>query len=212
PDLVVIATGGIPNLDWLPGHEHVTSAWDILSGTVPPGDDVLIVDGTGRHAALSAAEFCHRNGAQVRVTTIDETLAAEQAYSERVIWRKWVREAGVPVHYEEQLREVRSQGNELIAVLQSELTGDVTELPAGQVIFDYGTTPAADIFFDLKAASNNDGVTVLETLVAGIQQPAQTSTPAQGTRGFELHRIGDAISSRNIHSAVLDALRLCQFA
>jgi len=208
PDLVIVATGGVPNLDWLPGHEHVTSAWDILSGTVTPGDDVLVVDGTGRHVALSAVEFCHRKGARVRMASIDESLAAEQAYSERVIWRKWVREAGIAVHYEEQLREVRTNGNQLIAVLQNELTGEISELSAGQVVFDYGTVPAADVFFELQPASINNGVTHLETLVAAAPQAATV----QDTSGFELHRIGDAVSSRNIHSAVLDALRLCQSA
>ena len=28
-------------------------------------------------------------------------------------------------------------------------------------------------------------------------------------RAVELHRIGDAVASRNIHAAILDALRLC---
>jgi len=26
---------------------------------------------------------------------------------------------------------------------------------------------------------------------------------------FELHRVGDAVASRNIHAAVLDSFRLC---
>ena len=33
------------------------------------------------------------------------------------------------------------------------------------------------------------------------------STPRDGT--FELHRIGDAAASRNVHAAIYDALRLC---
>ncbi len=206
PDLVIIATGGVPNLSWLPGHDHVTTCWDILSGAVAPGEDILVVDGTGRHAALSAADFCQRHGAQVRFVTIDETLAAEQAYSERVIWRKWARETQTPVHFGEQLKSVRSDGNRLVATMQSELTGELTELAADQIVFDYGTTPAADVFFDLQARSRNDGQTHLETLVAGQPQAAPNETS-----GFELHRIGDAVSSRNIHSAVLDALRLCQY-
>ncbi len=207
PDLVIVATGGIPNLSWLPGHDHVTSSWDILNGTVAPGNDVLVVDGTGRHVALSTAEFCHRHGACVRFATIDESLAAEQAYSERVVWRKWARETGIALHFEEQLREVRSEGNSLIAILQNELTGETSKLTADQVVFDYGTTPAADVYFHLKSQSANDGETHLETLVAGASQPEERNKP-----GFELHRIGDAVSSRNIHSAILDALRLCQLA
>ncbi|MFT7574749.1 MAG: 2,4-dienoyl-CoA reductase-like NADH-dependent reductase (Old Yellow Enzyme family) [Alphaproteobacteria bacterium] len=211
PDLVVVATGGVPNLSWLPGHDHVISGWDILNGTAVPSDEVLVVDGTGRHVALSAAEYCHRKGARVSFAAIDESLAAEQAYSERVVWRKWVKEAGVPVSYEEQLKEVRSEGNRLIAVLQNELTGEISEVSTDQVVFDYGTMPAADVYFDLQSRSSNNGVTQLETSVAGASQH-DVSSAGRAPEAFELHRIGDAVSSRNIHSAVLDALRLCQLA
>ena len=202
PDIVIVATGGTPNLDWLPGSEHVTSAWDILSGAVAVGEDVLVIDGTGRHVALSAAEMCHRKGAGVRLVTIDESLATEQAYAERVIWRRWVHAEGIEVRYEEALREVRAEGNRLIAVTRNELTGAMRETAAGQVVFDYGTTPADGLYRDLRGESGNDGVTDLEVLV-GAQAQAMPQT------GFALHRIGDAVSSRNIHLAVLDALRLC---
>ncbi len=202
PDMVIIATGGIPNLDWLPGSEHVTSAWDILSGAVAVGEDVLVIDGTGRHVALSAAEFCHRKGAAIRFATVDESLATEQAYAERVIWRRWVRANDIPVRFDEMLRSVRAEGNRLVAVTGNELTGETSETEAGQVVYDYGTTPADALYHTLRAASANDGVTDLEALTEGRPQ-------ARPESGFALHRIGDAISSRTIHLAVLDALRLC---
>jgi hypothetical protein len=43
-------------------------------------------------------------------------------------------------------------------------------------------------------------------MVAGIAQPQS----ANGASAFELHRIGDAVASRNVNAAVTDALRLCQ--
>ena len=202
PDVVIVATGGTPNLDWLPGAEHVTSAWDILSGATAVGEDVLVVDGTGRHVALSAAELCHRKGAAVRFATVDETLATEQAYAERVIWRRWVATNDIPVRFDEMLREVRAEGNRLIVVTQNELTNEFSEIEAGQVIYDYGTTPADALYHDLRVASANDGVTDLALLTEARPQPMPET-------GFALHRIGDAVSSRNIHLAVLDALRLC---
>ncbi len=202
PEIVIVATGGTPNLDWLPGAEHVTSAWDILSGAVAVGEDVLVVDGTGRHVALSAAELCHRKGATLRFATIDESLATEQAYAERIIWRRWIRANRVDVRFDEALRAVRAEGNRLIAVTQNELTGEKTETEAGQVVFDYGTIPADGLYHDLRGASVNDGVTDLEALVEARPQIVPET-------GFTLHRIGDAVSSRNIHLAVLDALRLC---
>ena len=202
PDIVIIATGGVPNIDWLPGHEHVTSAWDILSGAATVGEDVLVVDGTGRHVALSAAEFCHRKGAAVRFATVDESIATEQAYAERLIWRRWVRANDIPVRFDEMLRGVRAEGNRLVVTMQNELTGETSEMEAGQVIYDHGTTPADDLFHGLRGASANDGLTDLETLVEARAQAVPET-------GFALHRIGDAVSSRSIHLAILDALRLC---
>jgi hypothetical protein len=61
------------------------------------------------------------------------------------------------------------------------------------------------LYHDLRAQAANNGVTDLDTLLANKPQPL-TATP--GAR-FELHRIGDAVASRNIHAAVYDALRLC---
>ena len=46
-------------------------------------------------------------------------------------------------------------------------------------------------------------VTNLEALVQIKMQPLQRKI------GFELHRIGDAVTSRNIQAAMLDAVRLC---
>ena len=202
PDSVIIATGGTPNLEWLHGHEHVTSAWDILSGAALPGEDVLIVDGTGRHVALSAADMCHRKGADVRFATIDESLIPEHSYAERLIWRRWVAANKIPVSFDENLRGVRKEGNRLIATVQNELTNEYSEIEAGQVIYDYGTIPADGLFQDLRGSSANDGQTDMTALAAGQPQAGAES-------GFMLHRIGDAVASRNIHLAVLDALRLC---
>jgi hypothetical protein len=205
PDLVIIATGGIPNIDRVPGGDELTSPWDVIQGTVAPAADVLVIDGTGRHVAMSAADVAHATGARVSLVTVDETLAMEQAYAERVIWRKWVAEAEIETTTEHALVGVRREGNRLVATLQSELTGTRIEKSAAQVIFDYGTVPADTLFHDLSPLSRNEGVTDLGTMVAGNAQPKFATT-----KGFELHRIGDAVASRNINAAVTEALRLCQ--
>lgn len=203
PDMVIIATGGVPNLDWLPGHENLTSAWDVLNGTAAVGDDVLVVDGTGRHVAMTAADFCQRRGAKVQFVTIDEMLVAEQAYAERIIWRRWSKQVDLPIRFDEMLIGVEADGNGLVAHFRNELTSETSEIRAGQVIFDYGTSPAAEIYEDLRPLAGNNGTTDLGAWSKAEAQP-------DAGEGFELHRIGDAVSSRNIHSAVLDAMRLCQ--
>jgi hypothetical protein len=41
-----------------------------------------------------------------------------------------------------------------------------------------------------------------------LQRRPQLASPPTGG-AFELHRIGDAVTSRNVHGAIYDALRLC---
>jgi hypothetical protein len=164
---------------------------------------------------MSAADVAHAAGARVSLVTIDETLAMEQAYAERVIWRKWAAEAKIETTTEHALVGVRREGNRLVASLQSELTGTRIEKSAAQVIFDYGTVPADALFHDLVPLSRNEGVTDLGMMVTGSAQPKSTQPKStqpksSGTNGFELHRIGDSVASRNINAAVTDALRLCQ--
>ena len=53
--------------------------------------------------------------------------------------------------------------------------------------------------------SRNLGEVDHDALVAG--RPQTVATNPAGS--YQLFRIGDAISSRNIHAAIYDALRLC---
>ena len=61
-----------------------------------------------------------------------------------------------------------------------------------------------DLYFDLKPLSNNFGEVNYEALIAGNPQNIQTNPDG----AFQLFRIGDAVSGRNIHAAIYDALRL----
>jgi 2,4-dienoyl-CoA reductase-like NADH-dependent reductase (Old Yellow Enzyme family)/thioredoxin reductase len=205
PDLVIIATGGVPDLDWLPGAEHVTSAWDLLSGAVPIGAEVLIYDGTGRHPAPHSAELAASNGSAVSLFSIDGHLAAELTYSERVIWKKRSYELGIETQFDNRLVGVEKTGNRLTARLVNEVTGVEITRAADQIVVEHGTTPADQLYRDLRGQAGNDGVTDLDALLAGAPQP-------RDGEGFELHRIGDAVASRNIPAAILDAFRLLRVA
>ncbi len=78
PDVVVVATGGMPAPGALTkGGEWVHSAWDIISGDVKPGADVLIYDEAGDHAGLQAAEIVATAGAKVEIMTADRAFAPE---------------------------------------------------------------------------------------------------------------------------------------
>ncbi|MDH3665505.1 MAG: NADH:flavin oxidoreductase [Paracoccaceae bacterium] len=203
PEVVIIATGGAPDLDWLPGAEHCTSGWDLMTGAARPEGEALIWDGTGRQAAASYAEVAAGAGAHVTLITCDDQIAAEIGYADRVVFRRNLAAQEIMTFFEERLTGVARDGNRLVATLVHDLTGAVRQVLADQVIAEHGTVPVDDLFRDLRGKSLNDGVTDLDALLAGRAQPRPEGS------GFELYRIGDAVSSRTMTAAILDADRLC---
>jgi N-methyl-L-proline demethylase len=78
PDIVVIATGGLPNTEFLDrGADLVTDTWDVLSGTARRSGEVLVFDDHGGHQALDAAEALLESGASVEYVTPERTVAPE---------------------------------------------------------------------------------------------------------------------------------------
>ncbi|MEM0989166.1 MAG: NADH:flavin oxidoreductase [Pseudomonadota bacterium] len=75
PDVVIIATGGIPDFSFIEGGDLCTSAWDVLGGQVQLGDDVVVYDGTGRHPAPTVAEMLAAAGLDVSYYMIDDVPA-----------------------------------------------------------------------------------------------------------------------------------------
>jgi len=204
PDAVIVATGGVPDLSWIDGAEHCTSVWDALAEQGSVKEDVIIWDGTGRHAAVSAALHLAELGRAVQYVTLDDNVGVEMEYSSRVVYRQRFAKNGVRTTLDQQLVSVARKGNGLVATFRHELTGAMTELTGAQLIVECGTVPVDDVFRGLESRSANRGVTDLDRLLA--REPQLDRRPAGG--GFELHRIGDAVTSRGVHSAIYDALRL----
>ncbi len=202
PDAVVVATGGMPDLAPVEGGGLCNTVWEVLSDEVPAKADVLVYDGMGRHQAVSAALHLAEKGHAVQFVTVDDNVGLEMEYNARTIYRKRFAERGVKVTLDQTLVAVRPAGNRLEAVLRHELTGAVTTQSATQVIVERGTMPVCEVYDALRAGSANDGATDIDALLEGRPQPRRAG-------GYELHRIGDAVTSRNVHAAIYDALRLC---
>ena len=166
--------------------------------------NTIVYDGTGRHAALTAAEKLRLAGSNVAFFGLDGHLAMEMAYSEQVVWRRRAYEIGIEPRLDRRLVRVERGGNRLRATFRNELTDAVETHEADQVVVEHGTLPADELFRGLRDRSSNRGVTDQKALLQGRPQPR-----AEGEL-FQLFRIGDAVSSRNIHAAVLDAFRLCR--
>ena len=78
PDVVVVATGGLPNTSFLDEGRHlVVDTWDVMSGAVHPQGRVLVYDDNGAEPALDAAELLATRGATVELVTPERMLAPD---------------------------------------------------------------------------------------------------------------------------------------
>ncbi len=206
PDVVIIATGGLPHTDVLSsGSELVASSWDILSGDVKPGRNVLLFDDAGDHSALQAAEIIATTGATVEIMTPDRSFAPEVMAMNLVPYMRSLQKLDVTFTVTYRLQSVRRDGDALVASVGSDYGGVNKERRVDQVVVNHGTLPLDDLYFELKPQSVNEGAVNYAALLAG--QPQSGSSTSAGR--FQLFRIGDAVSARNTHAAIFDALRLC---
>ena len=205
PDVVIIATGGLPHTEVLTsGDDLVVSAWDILSGDVKPGSNVLIFDDAGDHAGLQAADIIAATGARVEIVTPDRAFAPEVMAMNLVPYMRSLQAKDTTFTVTWRLTDVQRDGNGLKAVLGSDYGGVTRTREVDKGIVNHGTRPLDDLYFDLKPKSVNLGEVDHEALVAGAAQKVATG-PADG---FQLFRIGDGVAARNTHAAIYDALRL----
>jgi 2,4-dienoyl-CoA reductase-like NADH-dependent reductase (Old Yellow Enzyme family)/thioredoxin reductase len=204
PDVVIIATGGLPEKDILEfGNDLTVTAWDILSGDVKPGQNVLLYDDAGDHTALQAAQLLAEAGATVEVMTPDRSFAPEVMAMNLVPYMRAMQDKKVTFTVTYRLTGAKKSGNRLTAVVGSDYMKLAQERDFDQIVVNHGTQPLADIYFDLKPQSENLGAVDYDALIHGKPQ-----TLNGGPKGFKLFRIGDAVESRNTHAAIYDALRL----
>jgi N-methyl-L-proline demethylase len=205
PDVVVIATGGTPHTEVLKsGNDLVVSAWDILSGDVKPGQNVLLYDDAGDHAAMQAAEVIAASGAKVEIMTPDRSFAPDVMGMNLVPYMRALQKHDTTFTVTYRLEDVLREGNQLRCIVGSDYGGVQRERMVDQVVVNHGTMPLDQIYFDLKPHSKNLGAVDYNTLInGGAQQIAKNPSAS-----FVLYRIGDAVSARNTHAAIYDALRL----
>jgi pyruvate/2-oxoglutarate dehydrogenase complex dihydrolipoamide dehydrogenase (E3) component len=206
PDVVVIATGGRPDLEWLEGHEHCDSVWDILSGDSNVKKSVLLYDELGDHAGASCAEVLADKGAKVELAFRGHQAAQRSGYINYPVYLKHFYEKGVALTPDSRLVKVEQLGEQLRSTFANELTGQEEDRLTDQVVVENGTIPFDDLYEALKVHSCNNGSVDMDRLLAGQPQ----SSKDEREDGYELFRVGDAVSSRDIHCAILDSRRLCR--
>jgi 2,4-dienoyl-CoA reductase-like NADH-dependent reductase (Old Yellow Enzyme family) len=206
PDAVVIATGGVPqNPPLADGGDLVVSSWDIVSGAVKPGENVLLYDDNGAHPGMTAAEMIANLGANLELVSPERFFAPEVGGINLVPYMKALQAKGARITIATKLLAVRRDGNRLVALLGSPYDEHHREeRMADQIVVEHGTLPLDDLYKVLKPRSRNLGAVDYHALVntGGAIFPRKNDTAT-----FDLLRIGDAVASRNIHAAIYDGLR-----
>jgi N-methyl-L-proline demethylase len=207
PDVVIVATGGLPNTRLFEsGKDHplVISAWDLISGDAKPGQDVLIYDESGDHPGLMAAEVAAMSGAKVEVMTPDRVFAPDIMAMNLVPYMRALQDKDVTFTVTRRLKDVARDGNRLLATIGTDYSGFTSTKTYDQIVVNYGTLPLDDLYFALKPLSRNHGEVDHAALIEGRPQEVRRNPDGR----FALFRIGDAVSARNTHAAIYDALRL----
>lgn len=207
PEIVLVATGGLAQRHpHVAGGELTVTGWDILSGDVAAGKDVLLYDDHGGQQGLMAAEFLGDAGATLELVTPERFFAPDVGGLNHVSYMRALQTRKVQLTICTKLISVTREGNRLRAALGSDYSDKTETRLVDQVVVEHGTLPLDDLYFALKPGSRNLGEIDYDALIAGRPQVIVRN----GAAKFQLFRIGDAVAHRNIHAAIYDALRLCK--
>jgi hypothetical protein len=206
PDAVVVATGSAPNLpdrghqapegqdhaisqdrglqvlDSVPGMElrHVYSTDEAMSGAIPPGANVLVVDAQGHWEAAGTAEYLADQGCSVEVVTTRAEVGFSLEATNKVLFHQRAREKGIRLTPSIAIRAIE----EGAVVVEERLTGAVR-----RIIGIDAVVPAYP-----RASRDNLYFALLDRL--------------EGDAQISVERVGDASAPRLIQTVMLEAHRI----
>jgi len=203
PDLVIVATGGSPNVPQITGAQLAVSAWRVLDGSVKPGSNVLLYDEVGLHVGAGCADYMSQHGAAVELVTPDRAVSEEVGHLTHVAYVRKLYQRNVIQTPNMKLSSAYAEGNLLVAVLKNEFTGAEEERAVDQIVYELGTLPNDEIYHALRPYSVNFGEVDYDALLENRPQTVRPNVSGE----FQLFRIGDAVISRNIYAAIFEAAR-----
>ncbi|MED5221074.1 MAG: FAD-dependent oxidoreductase [Actinomycetota bacterium] len=213
PDVVIVATGGSPEVSYLETGAHlVCTAWDVLGGSVRPEGRVLVYDDHGAERGLAVVEFLVERAdplgvSAIEVVTPDRHVGLDLATPLGPAYLRMLYEGGVTMTADHRLVAVESRDDgSLQAVMRNEYSRREANRTVDAVIVEHGVAPDEKLYETLRDASANRGAVDLDALSGGRAQPAFTGPDG----GYLLYRVGDCVASRDVASALLDARRLLQ--
>lgn len=187
PDVVILATGALPERPWWAGdHPRIVDVRDVLEGRAEPSGDVVVYDELGFHQATSTAELLADRGCRVELAT--NGMVVGQDLGITLDLETWNLRAGA-----------RGIVQTVDVVPMGATTGDGsggTDERRVQITFQHHPTGA-------------DHVVTCDWVVASVHQRPNDGL-WQALRGapFPVHRIGDCLTPRRAHAAVIEGHRV----
>ena len=202
-DYIILATGGLPNINSVKGNADIFSTWDILGGKKLEGL-TFIHDQIGKNISLTAADYLSDYGSEVILNTPDASIGMEAMRMEISPFMKRFYKKGVNLKVDHDVIEVVKDKNRLNVILRNIHTGEIESMIVDHFVLEAGTLPNDSLFYKLNKLSLNKGIIDLDAMVNGKAQPNFEGD------GFHIYRVGDAVNSRDVHCAILDSLRICK--
>ncbi|HJG80226.1 MAG TPA: NAD(P)/FAD-dependent oxidoreductase, partial [Brevibacterium senegalense] len=209
PDVVLVATGGVPDTEVCAGSEHALDVWDVMTSPVAEGSRVLVYDDHGFYPAVDAMERLARGGAEVVYASPERTIAVDVGSMNSPAYLKVMAEHGVESRLTRRLTAIEETDTGLRAVLRSEYADTDETVDVDAVVIDHGTLPNDELYRELREGARNRGALDHEAFVDPLGTHARAVRPeSPGDGEYDLYRLGDAVTSRNVHASILDALRV----
>jgi hypothetical protein len=186
PDAVVVATGAEPAAPyWVPaGASRVVDVRDVLEGRAAPTGNVVVLDELGFHQATSVAERLADSGCSVTVVTPGMVVGQDLGIT--LDLEHWnTRAAAKSIT---QLTDLVPTGyqppgeeaDQGVLELLHHPTGAAERLPCDWVVLAVPPRPVDALYLELSAAATGPAV----------------------------HRVGDCVSPRRAHAAVVEGERV----
>ena len=143
PDVVILATGGIPIVPAIPGASrgNVVTAWDVLSGK-ETGNTVVVVG--GGMVGCETADFLAEQGKRVTVMEMLPAIAQDMGFVRRGMLLDRFAKYPVEVKTNAEIREIVDDGV---------ITGDGEKVIANTIILALGVIANRELELSLSSKS-----------------------------------------------------------
>jgi len=182
---VVLATGATPQPPyWAGGHPRVVDVRDVLEGRAATAGQVVVVDDLGFHQATSVAELLADRGCTVEIITAGMVVGQD---------------LGITLDMETFNVRAHAKGiRQATDLVVLGAAGTDGEPGAGGVVLTLLHHPTGE-----PAERRCDWV-----VCAVHQAPDETLWRQLRAAPFEVHRVGDCVTPRRAHAAVIEGHRV----